>query len=345
MIAAGPAAADNYMLQVEVQGRRVEGRPLFFSSQVVQLLLRDGQLFEFAPNQAKNFQRSAPTFRSYSAGEMRQQLAGELGRSFEVSGTGHYLVAHPVRQKDLWAQRFEELYRDFIHYWSVRGLRLHEPEFPLVAVVWPDQASFARAAIQKGIRVGSGTLGYYSPTTNRVSLFDTAVGQGDRADWQQNAATIIHEVTHQTAFNTGVHTRFAETPRWAAEGLGMLFEAAGVHSSRAHPRQRDRVNPSRLAAYRRYESEIAADSLLEMIVSDRVFDRQFDRAYAQAWALTFYLVETQPRRYTQYLAKTAGHEPGQPVSTAQRLADFTSVFGDNFRMLEARFERFMAKVK
>ena len=39
--------------------------------------------------------------------------------------------------------------------------------------------------------------------------------------------TIIHEATHQTAYNVGVHARFADQPRWLVEGLAMMFEAEG----------------------------------------------------------------------------------------------------------------------
>ena len=68
-------------------------------------------------------------------------------------------------------------------------------------------------------------------------------------------------------------------------------------------------------------------------------------AYAEAWAFTFYLVENEPRKYAQYLALTASRPPFSEYEAAQRIADFTSVFGSNWRMLEAQFLRFMKGVK
>ena len=54
------------------------------------------------------------------------------------------------------------------------------------------------------------------------------------ADWTTNADTIIHEAAHQTAFNTGVHTRCGDSPRWLVEGLGTMFEARKVRAQRRH---------------------------------------------------------------------------------------------------------------
>ena len=45
------------------------------------------------------------------------------------------------------------------------------------------------------------------------------------------------------------------------------------------------------------------------------------------------------------LAKTAKLPNFQDYPMARRLADFTSIFGEDFRMLEAHFLRFMATLK
>ena len=39
-----------------------------------------------------------------------------------------------------------------------------------------------------------------------------------------NMATIVHEATHQIAFNSGLHVRFADNPLWLTEGMAMYFE-------------------------------------------------------------------------------------------------------------------------
>ena len=98
----------------------------------------------------------------------------------------------------------------------------------------------------RGSPARAGVLGFYSPTSNRVTLYDQGAGASNRRAWQQNEATIIHEATHQMAFNTGVHNRFAPTPRWLAEGLGTMFEAPGVWDWRNHNQLSERINRGRL---------------------------------------------------------------------------------------------------
>ena len=222
---------------------------------------------------------------------------------------------------------------------------MQEPEFPLVAIVWPDRQSFNRACTADRGGVPTGLLGYYSPISNRIMLYDMGNGRQSDEAWEQTSATIIHEATHQTAFNTGIHRRFADTPRWVVEGLGMMFEAPGVWNSRAFTRREDRINHDRLDYFRERLLPIHKPEILESIVgSDRLFNTDTLAAYAEGWAVSSYLVETQPHKSSQYLAVTAKQQVGQAYVPARRLADFTSVFGSNFRLIEAQFLRFMKEL-
>ncbi len=333
-------------LRLEVNDRQIEGTPLIWSDSNVSLLARDGKLWSFHPAEATNVRKTSSRFWAYSDSEIRGQLLRELGRTFEVTATGHYLVAHPRGQRDNWSDRFEQLYRSFVHYFTVRGFDLREPEFPLVAIVWKNRQGFLRYAQAEGTPLGQNVLGYYSPVTNRITLYDRGSGAARSRRWQDNNEIIIHEATHQTAFNTGVHTRFADTPTWVVEGLGTLFEATGVFDSRAHGSRGDRVNRDRFS---KFQSLVAAGykpgSVYDLVASDRFFDQSPLAAYAHAWALSFYLVETQPRRYSRYLALVAKRPAFAVYTPTDRLKDFTSIFGGNFRLLEAKFLRFMKTVR
>lgn len=85
--------------------------------------------------------------------------------------------------------------------------------------------------------------------------------------------------------------------------------------------------------------------LASIVASDDLFHLSPGAAYAEAWAFTFYLAENEPRKYAQYLTLTASRPPFSEYSATQRTADFTSVFGSNWRMLESQFLRFMKSVK
>ena len=119
-----------------------------------------------------------------------------------------------------------------------------------MAVVFRDQAEYFRHAAASGTPMHPNTLGHYDPTSNRVFLFDETAGKSN-ADWSENADTIIHEATHQTAYNVGVHRRFAAAPRWLVEGLATMFEARGVWNAQYDHTQADRVNRGRLDGFRR----------------------------------------------------------------------------------------------
>jgi len=324
-----PADEVDYMVQLRVGGAFHEGQPLQWSKQSVTMLGRDGSLFSFPTADAANVRKSAPKFLGYSTSEIRPQLYREFGNDYEVTGTGHYLVVHPKGKRDQWARRFEQLYRWFYQYFRVRGFRLEEPEFPLIAVVFPTRQEFRAHAAKLGTRIPADTLGFYSPITNRIYLYDTTEGNSN-VDWTLNADTIIHEATHQTAFNTGVHTRLAGCPRWVSEGLATLFEARGVYNSGKYTAQRDRYNRRRLADFREYAATRRREgSLADFLRSDDLFSEDAEGAYAEAWALSFFLSETRPQQYSEYLAETAARQRFQSYNAQERLADFQAVFGNN----------------
>jgi Protein of unknown function (DUF1570) len=339
------ARAAEFMFRASVEGQTLEGKPLSWDADHMLLLGRDGQLHQFNPKSARDAVKTSPRFVPYSPAEMKSALEQEYGNRFEVSTTRHYLVVHPLGERDQWAGRFEDLYNRFGHYFRVRGFTLEEPLYPLVAIVFRDQQEYMRNAAASGTPMHPNTLGHYDPLTNRVFLFDvTANASG--VDWSENAATIIHEATHQTAYNAGVHRRFAAEPRWLVEGLATMFEAPGVWSERYDHTQADRVNRSRLAGFRDYMAQRRQPGALAMLLTtDDAFRSDLDGAYAEAWALSFYLCETQPRLYANYLALTADRPVFSEYSAAERMADFQSIFGSDLKMLDAKFLRYMQDVK
>ncbi len=333
------------MFRARIDGQMLEGRPLEWSATQMLLLGRDGQLYEFNPKLAKEAQKTSPRFFGLSSSEMKSVLQHEFDqRYFDVSATRHYLVVHPAGERDQWADRFENLYTQFNHYFHVRGFDIAEPPYPLVAIVYRNQDEYFKAGAASGAPMRPGTLGHYDPKTNRVFLFDSSDKTG--GDWTQNSDTIIHEATHQMAFNTGIHRRFAETPHWLVEGLATMFEARGVWDVHADQTQADRINRGRLADFQVYVAKRRKfGSLLAELSGDQLFDTDVSAAYAEAWALSFYLSETQPRKYAAYLQRTAEREAFTEYPAADRVRDFEDIFGSEMKMVETKFLRYMADIK
>jgi hypothetical protein len=339
------ARGHDLTIELQLDEQRLSGKPLNWSSSRVFLLAQDGVLWDFPPSQARDYRKIDSSFKPYSQGELRARLLREFGDGFDVSGTGHYLVVHPAGQRDTWAPRFEELYRSFAHYFAVRGWQPQQPEFPLVAVVFPREEDFVRHARGDKGQLMPGTLGYYSADTNRILLYDVTAGNGESPNWHVNADTIIHEATHQTAFNVGVHNRFAMPPRWVAEGLATMFEAPGVWNSRRYRTLEDRINRNRLASFRSFATSRRREGqLADFIASDNRFRTDSEGAYAEAWALTFFLMEKFPREYIDYLRRTASRPAFTVYQPDRRLSDFVEVFGDNFPLLESHYLRFVTRL-
>ena len=60
--------------------------------------------------------------------------------------------------------------------------------------------------------------------------------------------------------------------------------------------------------------------------------------------MCFYLSENEPAKLATYLRRLAAAVPFKPQTASDRLADFTTVFGTDWRMLYAHLLRFMAEL-
>ncbi|MGI9456600.1 MAG: DUF1570 domain-containing protein [Aeoliella sp.] len=340
-----PASGAEFMFRATVESETYEGKPLHWTQSQMVLLARDGQLHYFDPRKAKDAKKTSPQFVGYSPSETRAALRREFGDGYSVDSTGHYLVVYPPGRGDVWGQRFEQLYRSFHGYFRVRGFELHTAEFPLVAVVFPSRDVYYRHARQSGVVLSPGTLGHYDPQTNRVLMYDPTAGQSE-GNWEEAAATIVHEATHQTAYNVGLHSRTAVAPRWLVEGLAMMFEAPGVYRSEAFADRSHRINRERLDDFRTFLKRQGGEfSLAEFIASDQPFRTDGVRAYADAWALSFFLSETRPREYEQYLALTARRPPLAVYPPAERVADFRHCFAGDLEILAANFLQWTSELR
>ncbi len=332
----GPSVhADTWTLRMDVHGRQREGTPLRWTDSQVEMLFRDGETQILDRNDTKNVRKVSRGFRPYSFATMRDRLMREFGASFDVSTSAHYLVVHPSGDGQNWADRFEMLYRELVTYFSVRDIAVHEPQFPMVAVVLPNASSFRAYTQTQGINVGAGYLGFYVSDSNRILMYNSS----------SNVETVIHEAAHQTSFNTGIHSRLSPPPRWICEGIGTLFEAPGVYNSSKFPSRRDRINRGQLAAYRHFFPDGAGeDKIARLVTDDRYFATNTDEAYALAWAMTFMFAEQETGALASYLQLSSDGESFTTASRHKLASDFTVSFGHDIAMISARLDRLMKEL-
>jgi hypothetical protein len=330
-------------IEILLDGKRQQLLPLGYTWREVGLVGRNGYLLALSPDEMEGGDpKVVPDFRPFSQAEMRGALLREFRDGFDVTGTGNYLVVHPKGTRDLWANQFEELYRSMTHFFRTRGYPMESPNFPLVGIVFYSRAQYMDYLNRVLDYNASGAIGVYIPRTNRIYLYDATEGRGTKSKkWADNLATIMHEASHQTAFNTGIHIRLASTPRWLAEGLGCLFEAPGIYDAFHYKNQEDRINYGRLLDFKERVHDVADEVIGGIVASDKPFGFDPTRSYAASWALTFYLSEREPRNYIRYLKMVAKHEPLKNYGSSDRVAEFTTVFGRDHRMLSARVKRYI----
>lgn len=354
---------------IEQDGRRVElsGRVLTEAADGG-LLVEDraGVLWAAQPTQLVSRSRDETPFRYFSPAELPAQLLAELPQGFRVHTTANYVICYNT--SPVYAQwcgaLYERLFRAFTNYWGQRGLELKRPELPLVAFVFDDQTSYETYARAELAGAARSVIGYYSLRTNRVAMYDLTGSKGLQGAVRRFAstaqintllaqpgaermvATIIHEATHQMAYNCGLHKRYADIPLWVSEGLAIFFETPDLRSSQGW-RNIGGVHASRLAQFRHYLSGRPPDSLRTLLADDSRF-RQADTAldaYAEAWALSHFLIATRSKDYVRY-QQQLGAKPLLIYDTPEeRVSEFQQAFGEDLAALDAEFLRYVAGLR
>lgn len=320
-------------------------------------LEQDARLRSIEKPQIKARSATGEDFAPLSADAAALKLKEELGSAFAIHKTKHYVIAYDTSKP--YAQwcggMFERLYSAFHSYWKQRDFELHEPEFPLIAVVLRDEKSFAEFATRDVGPENATAKGYFNVGSNRMVLYDLSGTGGKVRDEEEvarklqagpfNVATLVHEATHQIAFNSGMHTRYADNPVWLTEGMAMYFETPDL-SRTAGWKTVGALNPLRSRQFKAYLKKRPADSLTSLLESDTrlTAPETYAEAYAEAWALTYFLARTRKVEYTAYLKKIAAKPRLVWDKPAERVADFRAAFGDDLSKLDAEFVKYMRRV-
>ncbi|MEX0702830.1 MAG: DUF1570 domain-containing protein [Planctomycetales bacterium] len=356
---AAPAlanAAAAPLVELTVGDTSHQGKIIARGGQQAWLIERDGRLARIELGEVTAFRKLPGEFRPSGTSHLRDRLLQEFGREFETATTRHYVVCAPKGKARGFADLFEETYATFRMYFGVRGFDVPEPEFPLVAVVFPQREAFLEYCRSEEV-TATNFVGVYLARSNRVALYDpkgaaTTLGSEKTASRAAFGAidaslrdTIIHEATHQVAYNTGLHARIGANPRWVVEGLATVFEAPGIRDSSKNRSADSRINRGRYVEFKAYAPRRPAKSLAAFVSTDDPYQSAPSDAYAEGWALSFYLVETRPREYAGYLKRIAERDALAAYPPEARLADFRQAFGPHLDLLEADFLRYMERLK
>ncbi|QDU36798.1 hypothetical protein Mal4_10960 [Maioricimonas rarisocia] len=326
------------------------------------LLIEDrlGRIEAVVPQRLKERSPTTDSFAYLNADELERALQDELGAGFDVYQTPHYVICTNAGEAYArWTGNLlERLLRAFLLHWGRFGLELSAPDHPLPVIVLSGADDFAQFAARDAGPAVAATKGYYSLASNRIVLYDLTAGGGEGrprsaddvarqvATSEFSVATVVHEATHQIAFNSGMHTRYADNPMWLTEGMAMYFETPDL-KSRTGWRTAGQVNRPRLGRFREY---LAAgrpeDSLVRLIASEERFrdPEAAPFAYAESWALTHFLIRRHREEFVAYLERLAAKPRLKWSTPEERLAAFRDAFNDDLDQLDRSLRQHIARM-
>ena len=330
----------------------------------VLLLTRDGVLWPLPKEEVVARRKDDKPFKPLTKDELAKKLTGDLP-GFKIHQTKHYIFCYntsPGYAK--WVGGlYERLFGAFYNYWELRKLELHEPEFPLIALVFENQESYALYSRKELGEATKSIIGYYSLQSNQVYMYDlTGIEElrikGDRSSAarinailfqpgaERTVATIIHEATHQLAYNSGLEARFADNPFWVSEGIAIYFETPDLQSAKGW-KDIGGVNRVNLFNFRKSLRDRPADSLTTLLSDDKRFrdPTTAGDAYAEAWALNYFLLRKREPKYIDYVQELAKQPQLVEEGAEFRLAMFKKHFGSDLSVLDTEFLRYMRSVQ
>lgn len=367
-LAERPAAAvERVVVRQDGAEKSLEGRILVEAEDGGLLLeTASGQLSIVQPEELVRRESNAVAFEPLGQEAVGAELLREFPNGFRIHSTANYVICYNT--SDAYAEwcgsLFERLYRGYYGYWKNRGWELQKPEFPLVALVFDDKASYAAYAQKELGDATQSIIGYYNVQTNRVTMYDltgvdelrkTQRGVSSAAHINQvlsqpaaerTVATIVHEATHQLAYNSGLQTRLAGNPMWVSEGIAVYFETPDLDNARGW-RSIGAMNRLHWNRFRESLERRPADALRDLLTKDALFrdPKTSSDVYAGAWALNYYLLKVRSAQYVKLLRELAQLAPLAEVSPEERVAQFERAMGEKLEQTDEAFLRYMRRLK
>jgi len=229
----------------------------------------------------------------------------------------------------------EQLDADYQRYFGSLGFHLHQPDHPLIVIMFRDDRSFGRffrlpsllEAAEKGRPLQQ--TGVYDKTSNVLHVFDWRNVPVEPRASHRNMETLAHEGTHQLSFNTGLLNRAGDTPLCIVEGLGTHGEARKTTG----PSDYGRLNLKRMDDLARNQRRVPWIPVRELIGDDSVLRAgnaiRIMLAYAQSWLLVHYLIKEPAAlpRFRHYLQAIAPR-----MKFDRRIEDAQAHLGDLDRL-------------
>ncbi|HOO16189.1 MAG: DUF1570 domain-containing protein [Phycisphaerae bacterium] len=288
-----------------------------------------------------------------SVGEM-MRIAG----TENIYATKHVVVVYTsTKQKAAEiATRLEAIWRWRVRFMKMLNLPLRMPEHKLELYYFADHEEFKTLQVNIGGQPDDGTLGFFSPDSNRSHFFDMltwrpikmrlqslknapasvrAREENMARQWAeyQTLSVTQHELGHHIDFNLGLFPQavfldmesFDSIPRWLVEGTTMMFEVppttegASLGVINYERVEQFQTNPN-------FAQKWSPDFFKLFVVRNEIW-LQTGWYYPMGWALVYYLWEVKRPGLIEYYHIISSRDPGEAVSYSQREREFQDCFG------------------
>ena len=361
---SGPALAKETTGVIKVTQKTHEGQQTLCGTLLVEaqdgsLLLEDSQqVLHVIPGERVTHRQFLDETQELTPKELGRQIVAELPDGFTFLTTRHYLICYDTSPGYArWsAALLERLFGGFHAFWSQTGLQVSQPERPLIVIIFSDRKDYERAAKSVVGEASDSIVGYYNQLTNRITTYDITGSDSTNTKASKSShsvgakilkntrasslvATLVHEATHQLAFNAGLHIRLSPTPVWLSEGIATYFETPDLTNSRGW-RSIGAINPPRLELV---VQQFTPGLLTRLITEDKPFHNPEEAlvAYAHAWAFVSFLITMKKEAFCSYIAHFKSKAPLTEDSAANRLDDFKTAFGNAPDALEPELIRYI----
>ena len=312
------------------------------------VLLPDGQLVGRAISEAPV---SDEPFVGADKGQLGKMLQQQLFAGFQVRKSGRYVYVYNTSEAfaQSTSQILEKMAPGIIGYMKNLDVQVHEPEVPLVVVMFRTEAEFQRYR-----ETPPGIVAYYHTLTNRVVMYEESKLSEIKPELaiKQKINTIAHEGVHQLLHNIGAQTRTSQWPMWITEGIAeylsptstgqyMRWKGAGT------------VNDFRMFELEQFikTTELLAKSPGKWMQDVITAYRLDSQGYASAWVLTHYLAkvrQTQFKAYIQELQTLGPLDGGFRVSADGTIPRHLDLFVKHFQFqpkeVEAKLVPYLNKL-
>jgi hypothetical protein len=312
------------------------------------VLLPDGQLVARHQREAELVDES---FKKADMVQLGKQLLDHEFPGFRVKRTVHYIYIYNTSEKfaTTTSKILEMMTPGIIGYMKNLGLEVHQPDVPLVVVMFKTSEEFRRYR-----KIPEGMIAYYHTLTNRVVMHEESGLKSVNPELalKQKINTIAHEGVHQLLHNIGVQTRMSAWPMWITEGIAEYLSPTTT-GKYMRWKGAGQVNDFRMMELEQFFQVNSRDTLSpgDWLTETILASRLDSQGYASAWALTHYLAKTrrtQFNAYMQALQKLGPLDGGYRVvgdgSVPKHQELYAKHFDSDLAMTETRLTQYLPKL-